>query len=77
MVILNGFIADLNQTIILMLAYAHCVVHFFQHVHRISSKIPIKMKIDRFLAFGSLISNAEEENAKIFGCIIVGLKSGI
>ena len=42
------FIADLNRTIILMLARAHCVFYFFQHacgLHRITPEILIKMKI--------------------------------
>ena len=42
------FIADLNRTIILMLAHAHCVFYNFQHAygqHRITPEILIKMKI--------------------------------
>ena len=43
-----GFIADLNRTIILMLAHAHSVVYYFQYVdggQRITPYILIKMKI--------------------------------
>ena len=62
-----GFIAELNHTIILMLAHAHCVDYYFQHAHE-----------NRFLAFGSLISNAEVENAIISDSIIFFSKfSGI
>ena len=53
MVILNGAfnnnVADLNCTIILMLAHAHFVIDYFQHAygrHRITPEILIKMKID-------------------------------
>ena len=76
-----GFIADSNRTIILMLAHAHCVVYYFQHVHgrhRITPLILINMIDNWFLAFGSLISNAEVEYAMIPDCIIVCSKfSGI
>ena len=58
-----GVRADLNCTIILMLAHALCVVYYFQHAHgrhRITHQ-----NENQFLAFGSLISNEEVENAMI------------
>ena len=64
--ILNAGLADLNRTIILMLAHAHCVVFHFQHAHdrhRILNSVNTHQNENRFLAFGSLISNVELENA--------------
>ena len=63
-----GFIADLNRTIILMLAHAHCVVYYFQASH---NSVNSHQNENRFLAFGSLTSNAEVENAMISVGIIV------
>ena len=66
-----GFIADLNHTIILMLAHAHCVDYYFQHAHgRHRITVNTHQNENRFLAFGSLISNAEAENATISDSII-------
>ena len=50
-----------------MLANAHCVVYYFQHAHGWHTH----QNENRFLAFGSLLSNAEVENAIISSCIIV------
>ena len=59
----RGFIANLKCTIIIVSAHAHCMVYYFQH---------------RFLAFESLISSAEVENAMISDYIVVCSKfSGI
>ena len=63
-----GFIADLNCTIILMLVHAHCLFYNFQHAYNSGNT---HQNENRFLAFGSLISNAEVENAIISDCIIV------
>ena len=59
---------DSNRTIILMLVHTHCVVYYFQASN---NSVNTHQNENRFLAFGSLISNAEVENAMISDCIIV------
>ena len=69
-------IADLNRTIILMLAHAHYLFYYFQHAY--GRHRNIHQNEIRFLAFGSLVSNADVENEMISDCIIVSSKlSGI
>ena len=69
------FIADLNHTIILMLAHAHCVAYHWSASHNF---VNTHQNENRFLAFGSLTSSAEVENAMPSVCVMVWSKlSGI
>ena len=57
----GGVIADLNRTIMLILAHGHCVFYYFQHAY--GRHLITRQNENRFLAFGSLISIAEIDNA--------------